>query len=49
MGILTKQANDKDLLIGYIFDIFSKYEAVILKEQLLQVVKIFMDEPDAKL
>lgn len=49
MGILTKQANDKDVIVGYIFDIFSKYEAIILKEQLLQVVKIFMDEPDGKL
>ncbi len=30
-------------MIGYIFDIFSKYKQVILKDQLLQVVEIFMD------
>ena len=27
----------------YIFDIFSKYQQVILREQLLQIVEIFMD------
>jgi len=31
------------VLFAYIFDIFSKYKQVILKEQLLQIVEIFMD------
>jgi len=43
MGILTKEWHDSDVVIGYIFDIFSKYKLVILKEQLHQVVEIFMD------
>ena len=43
MGILTKQAQDEKPLLGYIFDIFAKYQPVILKEQLLQVVNIVTD------
>lgn len=31
-------------MIDYIFDIFTKYKPLILKEQLLQVVNIFMDQ-----
>ena len=43
MGILTKQQGEEDILVEYIFDIFSKYQQVILREQLLQIVEIFMD------
>lgn len=49
MGILTKQSNDSDKIFGYIFDIFSKYKPVILKEQLLQVAALFMDSESQKL
>ena len=30
MGTLTKKTDDKDHVIGYIFDIFTKYRQVIL-------------------
>ena len=45
MGTLTKSADDEDILINYLFDIFSKYDKkqVIKKDQLLQVADIFMD------
>ena len=43
MGILTKRQGEEDILVEYIFDIFSKYQQVILREQLLQIVEIFMD------
>jgi len=43
MAILTKHANDVEILSAYIFDIFSKYKPIILKEQLQQVFQIFID------
>ena len=43
MGILTKQTDDEEVVIGYIFDIFSKFGQVINKEQLSQIAQIFMD------
>ena len=43
MGILVKQVAEEEVIIGYIFDIFAKYKPVILKDQLLQIVDIFMD------
>ena len=46
MTILTKPGSDEDSLIGYIFDIFSKYKDVIQKEQLVDVIETLGDVPD---
>ena len=46
MTILTKHGSDEDSLIGYIFDIFSKYKEVITKEQLIQVIETIGDLPE---
>ena len=46
MTILTKHGADEDSLIGYIFDIFSKYKEVITKEQLIQVIETLGDLPE---
>lgn len=45
MGTLTKSADDKDKLITYIFDIFTKYDKrqEMTKAQLKEVAEIFMD------
>ena len=46
MTILTKHGSDEDCLIGYIFDIFSKYKDVIHKEQLIKIVETLGDLPE---